>query len=109
MWHVYLPEVGPGQRYGYRVHAPWEPENGLRGNPNKLLLDPYAKATCDDIRWGQPMFSYDFTDPDERNDDDSAANMLLGVVVDPASTGRATAARASRMRRASSTKPTSRG
>ncbi len=83
VWHVYLPEVRPGQRYGYRVHGPWDPQTGLRCNPNKLLLDPYAKATCDDIRWGQPMFSYDFDDPDERNDDDSAASMMLGVVVNP--------------------------
>jgi isoamylase len=83
VWHVYLPEVQPGQRYGYRVHGPWDPENGLRCNPNKLLLDPYAKATCDDIVWGQPMFSYEFDEPETRNDDDSASSMLLGVVVNP--------------------------
>ena len=83
VWHVYLPDVQPGQRYGYRVHGPWDPDEGLRFNPNKLLLDPYAKATCDDIRWGQAMFSYQFGDPDERNDDDSAASMLHGVVVNP--------------------------
>jgi isoamylase len=84
VWHGYLPEVKPGQRYGYRVHGPWDPKTGLRCNPAKLLLDPYAKATCDDIRWGQPMFSYQFDKPELRNDDDSAPNMLLGVVVDPA-------------------------
>jgi isoamylase len=83
VWHVYLPEVQPGQRYGYRVHGPWDPENGLRCNPHKLLLDPYAKATCDDIVWGQPMFSYQFDKPEKRNDDDSASSMLLGVVVNP--------------------------
>jgi glycogen operon protein len=83
VWHVYLPEVKPGQRYGYRVFGEWDPEAGLRCNPNKLLLDPYAKATCDDIVWGQPMFSYEFDEPEKRNDDDSAASMLLGVVIDP--------------------------
>ncbi|HEV7741153.1 MAG TPA: glycogen debranching protein GlgX [Pseudolysinimonas sp.] len=83
VWHGYLPEVQPGQRYGYRVYGPWDPEKGLRCNPNKLLLDPYAKATCDDIRWGQAMFSYQFDKPAKRNDEDSAASMLLGVVVNP--------------------------
>ena len=83
VWHAYLPEVQPGQRYGYRVHGPWDPATGLRCNPAKLLLDPYAKATCDDIRWGQSMFSYEFGDPEQRNDDDSAADMMLGVVVNP--------------------------
>ncbi|MEQ1735600.1 MAG: glycogen debranching protein GlgX [Rhodoglobus sp.] len=83
VWHVYLPEVQPGQRYGYRVHGPWDPDAGQRCNPNKLLLDPYAKATCDDIRWGPALFSYQFDDPDERNDDDSASSMMLGVVVNP--------------------------
>ena len=52
VWHCYLPSVQPGQRYGYRVHGPWDPENGLRCNPNKLLLDPYAKATSGDDRLG---------------------------------------------------------
>jgi isoamylase len=75
--------VQPGQRYGYRVHGPWEPEKGLRCNPNKLLLDPYAKATCGDITWGQSLFSYPFGDEDGRNDDDSAADMMLGVVINP--------------------------
>jgi len=83
VWHAYLPTVQPGQRYGYRVHGEWDPAQGLRANPNKLLLDPYAKATCGDIEWGQPMFSYTFGDEDERNDDDSAANMMLGVVINP--------------------------
>ena len=83
VWHGYLPEVQPGQRYGYRVHGPWDPASGARCNPNKLLLDPYAKATCGEITWGQPMFSYDFGDPASRNDDDSAADMMLGVVINP--------------------------
>jgi len=83
VWHCYLPDVQPGQRYGYRVHGPWDPEQGLRGNPSKLLLDPYAKATAGDIEWNQSLFSYDFGDPDSRNDDDSAAHMLHGVVINP--------------------------
>jgi glycogen operon protein len=82
IWHVYLPGVGPGQRYGYRVTGPYEPSEGKRANPNKLLLDPYAKATAGDIDWDQALFSYDFGDPESRNDDDSAPHMMLGVVVD---------------------------
>ncbi|MFT4137021.1 glycogen debranching protein GlgX [Microbacterium sp.] len=83
VWHAYLPSVQPGQRYGYRVHGPHDPRKGLRFNPNKLLLDPYAKAVDGQIRWGQPVFGYDFGAPDSRNDDDSAAHMMKGVVVNP--------------------------
>ncbi len=83
VWHCYLPAVQPGQRYGYRVHGPWDPENGQRCNPNKLLLDPYAKATSGEIDWDQSLFSYTFGDPDSRNDDDSAAHMTYGVVINP--------------------------
>ena len=109
VWHVYLPEVQPGQRYGYRVHGPWDPDDGLRCNPNKLLLDPYAKATCDDIRWGQPMFSYQFDDPDERNDDDSAVeHAARRRRRTRSSTGPAIARPRSRTRRRSSTRRTSR-
>ncbi len=83
VWHGYLPHVQPGQRYGYRVHGPYHPERGLRCNPSKLLLDPYAKATAGEIAWDQSLFGYDFGDPDSRNDDDSAAHMTLGVVINP--------------------------
>jgi len=83
VWHAYLPGVQPGQRYGYRVHGEWDPATGQRCNPAKLLLDPYAKATCGDIKWGQSLFSYEFGDPDSFNDDDSAADMMLGVVINP--------------------------
>ncbi|MFJ6651343.1 glycogen debranching protein GlgX [Microbacterium sp. NPDC091313] len=83
VWHAYLPNVQPGQRYGYRVHGPYDPENGQRFNPNKLLLDPYAKAVEGQVKWGQSVFSYTFGDPDSRNDDDSAAAMMKGVVVNP--------------------------
>ena len=63
VWHCYLPQVQPGQRYGYRVHGPYDPERGLRANPSKLLLDPYAKAVCGEIDWDPSLFSYDFGDP----------------------------------------------
>ena len=83
VWHAYLPMVQPGQRYGYRVHGPWDPTKGLRCNPAKLLLDPYAKATTGEIDWDQALFGYDFGDPDSRNDDDSGPHMTYGVVINP--------------------------
>ena len=83
VWHCYLPAVQPGQRYGYRVHGPWEPAKGLRCNPAKLLLDPYAKATSGEIDWDQSLFGYTFGAPDQRNDEDSAPHMTYGVVVNP--------------------------
>ena len=83
VWHCYLPQVQPGQRYGYRVHGPYDPENGVRCNPNKLLLDPYAKATDGDIDWDQSLYGYTFGDEESRNDDDSAPHMMLGVVINP--------------------------
>ncbi|MDF2920988.1 MAG: glycogen debranching enzyme GlgX, partial [Microbacterium sp.] len=58
VWHAYLPNVQPGQRYGYRVHGPNDPADGKRFNPSKLLLDPYAKAVEGQIDWGQPVFGY---------------------------------------------------
>jgi isoamylase len=89
VWHCYLPQVQPGQRYGYRVHGPYDPVNGQRCNPNKLLLDPYAKATDGDIDWDQSLFGYNFgaernaLTQEGRNDEDSAAHMMLGVVITP--------------------------
>lgn len=83
VWHAYLPNIQPGQRYGYRVHGPYDPENGQRFNASKLLLDPYAKAVEGQIDWGQPVFSYEFGDPDSFNDEDSAAHMMKGVVINP--------------------------
>ncbi|GAA4355875.1 glycogen debranching protein GlgX [Microbacterium rhizosphaerae] len=83
VWHTYVPNIQPGQRYGYRVHGPYDPAQGLRFNPAKLLLDPYAKAVEGQITWGQPVFGYTFGDPDSRNDDDSAADMMKGVVINP--------------------------
>ncbi len=83
VWHGYLPTVQPGQRYGYRVHGPWDLKKGQRCNPNKLLLDPYAKATSGDIDWDQSLFGYDFGDPQSRNDEDSASHMMKSVVITP--------------------------
>ncbi len=83
VWHCYLPAVQPGERYGYRVHGEYDPEKGVRCNPNKLLLDPYSKATAGDIEWDQSLYGYDFGDPDSRNDDDSATHMTLSVVINP--------------------------
>src|SRR3954462_12413573 len=72
VWHGYLPNVGPGQRYGFRVHGAYDPAQGLRCNPNKLLLDPYSKAIEGSIDWDESLFGYRFDDHDQRNDDDSA-------------------------------------
>ncbi|MCG2621684.1 glycogen debranching protein GlgX [Arthrobacter sp. I2-34] len=83
VWHCYLPQIIPGQKYGFRVHGPYDPEQGLRCNPNKLLLDPYAKAVHGEMDWDQSLFGYNFGDEDSRNDEDSAAHMMLGVVVNP--------------------------
>ncbi len=83
VWHCYLPQVQPGQRYGYRVHGPHDPSRGLRCNPHKVLLDAYAKATWGTIDWDQSLFGYTFGDPSSRNDKDSARHMMLGVVTSP--------------------------
>ncbi len=81
--HCYLPNVVPGQQYGYRVHGPNDPARGLRCNPNKLLLDPYAKAVTGEVDWDESLFGYRFGDPDQRNDEDSAPHMCKGVVINP--------------------------
>jgi glycogen operon protein len=82
-WHGYLPNIGPGQRYGYRVHGPWAPHDGHRCNPAKLLLDPYAKAVQGPMQPHRSTFAYDPDDPDARNDDDSGPHMAKGVVHNP--------------------------
>jgi glycogen operon protein len=82
VWHAFLPGIQPGQRYGFRVHGPYDPDQGLRCNPNKLLLDPYAKAIDGSIDWDESVFGYHFGSG-ERNDDDSAAHMPKSVVVNP--------------------------
>src|SRR3954467_1282135 len=83
VWHGYLPNIVPGQRYGYRVYGPYEPENGHRCNPAKLLLDPYAKAVEGEIDWDESLFSYKFDYPDDLNDADSAPHMMKSVVINP--------------------------
>ncbi|OOK71749.1 glycogen debranching enzyme GlgX [Mycobacterium kansasii] len=83
VWHAYLPTIEPGQRYGYRVHGPYDPRAGHRCNPSKLLLDPYSKAIDGIFDWNQSLFGYPFGDPESRNDDDSAASMPKAVVINP--------------------------
>ena len=83
VWHGYLPDLDAGARYGFRVHGPHDPANGHRCNPNKLLLDPYARAIEGDIRWDQSAFGYPFGDEDGRDDQDSAPVTPRGIVVNP--------------------------
>ena len=88
IWHGYVPGLKPGQLYGYRVHGPFKPEEGHRFNPNKLLIDPYARLILGDIQWGQPTYGYKFEDEAgdlSFDETDSAAAMPKCVVVDPAS------------------------
>ena len=82
-WHTYLPDVRPGQRYGYRVHGPWNPAAGLWCNPAKLLLDPYAKTVDGEVDWDPACFAYDRGDPDQPNTADSAPHVPRAVVSDP--------------------------
>jgi glycogen operon protein len=85
VWHGYLPGIGVGQRYGFRVHGPYEPEKGFRFNSNKLLIDPYAKAIDGDVGNGPELFGYDWNSPDADlsfSELDSAALMPKSVVVD---------------------------
>jgi isoamylase len=83
--HAYLPGISPGQLYGFRVHGPYDPERGLRCNPAKLLLDPYAKAVDGEIDWDESVFSYAFADGPEGppTDSDSGPHMVKSVVVSP--------------------------
>ncbi|TDQ49625.1 glycogen debranching protein GlgX [Actinorugispora endophytica] len=83
VWHGYLPGVGPGQRYGFRVHGPYDPARGLRCNPGKLLVDPYAKAIDGRIEWHESLFDYHFDDPARVNTHDSAPYLPKCVVVSP--------------------------
>jgi isoamylase len=83
VWHAYLPNLGPGQGYGFRVSGAYDPHKGLRCNHQKLLLDPYSKAIEGDVRWGPSVFSYRFNDPAKRNTADSAKQMPKSVVISP--------------------------
>ncbi len=96
-WHGYLPNVGPGQRYGFRVHGPWNPEAGQRCNPAKLLLDPYAKAVDGMVEWNEAVFPYHFADPEGRRTTSTAPPTCPSAwSPTPTSTGGTTACRASR-------------
>ena len=83
-WHGYLPNVRPGQRYGFRVHGKWEPDNGHWCNPAKVLLDPYAKAVDGLWDWSEAVFPYHFAAPENsKNELDSAPFVAKSVVVNP--------------------------
>jgi glycogen operon protein len=82
-WHGYVPGVGPGQRYGFRVHGPWAPEQGRRCCGAKLLLDPYAKAVEGGVRWNEAVFTSRSGNEHALNDDDSAPFVPRSVVTDP--------------------------
>ncbi len=83
VWHGYLPGIEPGQRYGYRVDGPYDPAQGQRCNPTKLLIDPYAKAVDGPVAWDEAVFGYNFGDADSRNDTDSSPYVPKSVVVNP--------------------------
>ncbi|HVG02525.1 MAG TPA: glycogen debranching protein GlgX, partial [Nitrospira sp.] len=88
-WHVYLPEVRPGQHYGYRVHGPYDPEAGHRFNAAKLLLDPYAKAIVGSMDWSEALYGYQLGNAQEdlsHNGEDSAGRIPKCVVIDQAFT-----------------------
>ncbi len=81
VWHAYLPEVGPGTRYGFRVHGPWDPGRGLRCNPNKLLVDPYARGISEGLQWGPALQGH--RDDGGPSTEDSAPHTFRSVVVQP--------------------------
>lgn len=84
-WHIYVPGLKPGQLYGFRVEGPFEPQNGYRFNPNKMLIDPYARAICDTIQWNEALFGYAFKSKKADlsfNDTNSSRYIPKSVVVD---------------------------
>jgi glycogen operon protein len=89
VWHGFLPDARPNQIYGFRVHGPYEPDNGQRFNPNKVVMDPYAKSVARTIRWADEVFGYRVGDPDTDlsfDERDSAAYAPLAAILDPAFT-----------------------
>ncbi|MGK2966452.1 MAG: glycogen debranching protein GlgX [Tepidiformaceae bacterium] len=90
VWHSYLPQARPGLHYGYRVYGPYDPENGKRFNPNKLLIDPYAKAISGSVQWSDAMFGYHVNGEPDRDlhidTTDSAPGMPKSVVIEPSFT-----------------------
>ena len=83
-WHGYLPDSGPGSIYGYRVHGPYDPDNGHRFNPHKVLLDPYAKALSGEIKWCDAVYGFEQKNPDQLDSQDNAAFVPKAMVVDEA-------------------------
>src|SRR5687768_5221965 len=89
VWHGYFPDLEPAQLYGFRVHGPYDPANGHRFNPNKIVLDPYAKAIGRDVKWDDSLFAYKVgpgSDDLSFDDRDNAAVCPLASVVDTAFT-----------------------
>jgi glycogen operon protein len=88
VWHGYLPDARPGTTYAYRVHGPYEPEAGHRFNPNKLVLDPYAKQIVGSLEWNPALFGYRIESGDDLTFDerDSAPFIMKARVIDPAFT-----------------------
>ncbi len=105
IWHVFLPGIQPGQRYGYRVYGPWDPANGTAAT-EQAAAGPYAKAIHGTFDWDEAVFGYPFGDPDSRNDRDSAAHMPKCVVINPTSTGAWTGRRGTSTPTPSSTRRT---
>ncbi|QYH19510.1 glycogen debranching protein GlgX [Corynebacterium aquatimens] len=86
VWHAYLPGIAPGQRYGYRIHGPWDPQNGKRCDATKLLVDPYARAFDGEFDQHSSLFSYDIHAEEPgtgRNEEDSLGHTMLSVVINP--------------------------
>jgi isoamylase len=86
IWHIYVPNLKPGQLYGYRAHGPFEPQQGHRFNPAKLLIDPYAKAIAGKIEWNDALFGYDINSEEKDlkpSETDSAPYLPKGVVINP--------------------------
>ena len=84
VWHGYLPDIHPGQLYGYRVHGPYEPHRGHRFNPHKIVMDPYARVVGRTVRWDESLFGFRSGEADDSFDvRDSAAHAPLAAVVDP--------------------------
>ncbi|MGH3149659.1 MAG: hypothetical protein ACRDOB_02870 [Streptosporangiaceae bacterium] len=82
VWHGFVPGAGAGQAYGYRVHGPWDPARGLRCNPAKLLLDPYARAVRGEVSFWPEVFDYDQAKPSAPSSLDSAGHVPFGLVAD---------------------------
>lgn len=89
VFHIYLKDIRPGQIYGYRIHGPYDPENGLRFNPSKVIVDPYAKSIARDLTWDDSLFGYVIGNKKEdmvKDERDSAPYAPLGAVIDPSFT-----------------------